>query len=178
MVASPSRDSSVLRIGNEALDRFSNWSRHIPGLDELAQRRDSVVLAVNMHRTKRADRTQWNCYLLDSSTRAAFVAAACVFTTKLSFLDKGGQLITTDSFPACIPRTNSNDKALRNNSSYRVSLVFSGTEAGRSQGGAYDGFYYGYKGNDKQGFYPDYFSLLAGGRNKHGTGKTEARFYS
>ncbi|MCY2986742.1 MAG: SHD1 domain-containing protein [Planctomycetota bacterium] len=171
VAASRDRSSGVLLIGEDD-KKLSIWSRHIPSLDELAQRRDSAALAVNMQRTKKADRTEWNYYLLDSSTRAAFASrAACVFTTKLSFLDKSGGLIATESFPACIPRTEPNDKSLRSYSSYHVSLIFSGTESGDSSYGAYDGFYYGYPAKDKLGFYPEYFSLLAGGRNQSGTGR-------
>ena len=83
--------------------------------------------------------------------------AACVFATKLSFLDETGRIVATDQFPAC--RNYDSSQA-----AFHASLVFAGMGSGLPE---YDRFFYGY-GDEKRttGFFNQYYSLLVGER-KH-----------
>ena len=120
---------------------------------------DPVCVALNLQRTKGMDRSDWKCFLVDSSARQPLSAvSACVFTAKLSLLDKDGSTLATERFPI------TNDLSqFPAGDHYHASCVVCGGGHGQRS----DLFPDPHRGEKLQaGFLEPYFSIVAGQENE------------
>ena len=103
------RGSQILRA-HDVADTNNPWSKLIPQLttwfsaeqlslyqNDLKKKTDPICIAINLQRTTHSDRSEWECFLLDSSVRQPLAAvSACVFTVKLSLLDEDARVSLFD----------------------------------------------------------------------------------